>query len=221
MKTIIPAKRHSIRVKDKNWRPFSGQKNLVEIKIEQLLESQHPNDIYLSCEDPEIKALADKYKIHFILRSPGLASDNTSWPDALKGMIEELPVGEDEDILWVEVVNPLFDQYQSMTDTWARVKGEHDSLVLVAPFNKFLIKENGQPLNFMYGKWHSMSQHMEPVYSWDSACIMKKRDLIYFSYPIGKTPYLFKTNEQCVDIDTLEDFELAQILYTRKTGGTL
>jgi CMP-N-acetylneuraminic acid synthetase len=219
MKIIIPAKRHSTRIKDKNWKTFFQNKNLVEIKIEQLLKSQQPQDIYLSCDSAEMKSLADNYKINFIHRKGALASDDTSWPDALKGMIEELPADLDEDILWVEVINPLFDSYGEMVKTWNLVKAEHDSMVLVAPFTKFLIRENGQPLNFMYGKWHSMSQNMEPTYAWDSACIMKKSDLIYFSYPIGRKPYLYKTQEQCIDIDIPQDFELAQILYKRKIGG--
>jgi CMP-N-acetylneuraminic acid synthetase len=217
MKIIIPAKRYSSRVKDKNWKVFSGNKNLVEIKIEQLLESQNANDIYLSCDSPELRSIADAYKINFIHRNAAFASDSTPWPDALKGMVEELPAADDEDILWAEVINPLFDGFREMIKTWNRIKSDYDSLILVAPFTKFLIKENGQPLNFMYGKWHSMSQNMEQTYAWDSACIMKKSDLIYFSYPIGKKPYLYKTEEQCIDIDTPQDFELAQLLYNKKT----
>lgn len=216
MKIIIPAKKHSTRVPNKNWHPFFNEKNLVEIKIEQLMRCCNPTDVYLSSDYWEMETLANKYNINFLKRSPILASDETPWPDALLGIIESTPFDDHEDIAWVEVVNPLFDDYESLFDKWQNVKADHDSLVLVSPINKFLMQANGKPLNFQYGKWHSMSQNMDPLYAWDSACIMKKKDLLYFSYPIGKKPYLFSTNEQCIDIDTLSDFELAQYFYSKK-----
>ena len=216
MKVIIPAKSTSSRVPAKNWRPFYDGKNLVEIKIEQLVKCINPQDVYLSCDSKNMKHYADKAGINFIHRAAALASDQTTWPDALFGMIREMPVDDEEDIVWVEVVNPLFDDFASMFRKWEEVKKDHDSIVLAAPVTKFLLHGNGVPVNFLPGKWHAMSQSLEPLYAWDSASIMKKRDILYFSYPFGKKPYLFVTEEQCIDIDTMDEFELAQILFSKK-----
>jgi len=216
MKVIIPAKRNSSRVQDKNWRPFYKDKNLVQIKIEQLLTKVLPVDIYLSCDDEEMKKYAAQYGINFILRAPALASDNTPWSDAVKGMVEEMPVNNDEDIAWVEVINPLFSDFDLLFEKWNQVKAQYDSLVLVSPVTKFLLHNNGAPVNFMPGKWHAMSQNLDPLYAWDSVCIMSKKNILYFSYPIGKTPYLFSTESPCIDIDTLNEFELAQLLFAQK-----
>jgi CMP-N-acetylneuraminic acid synthetase len=150
------------------------------------------------------------------LRDPEFASDDTPWPDALSGIIRNTTLSDDETIAWVEVINPLFDDYAALFKKWEEIRHEHDSLVLVSPLNKFLLNKNGRPVNFQFGKWHAMSQNMEPLFAWDSACIMRKKDLLYFSYPIGKTPYLFSTEGQCIDIDTMEDFELAQYFYSKK-----
>lgn len=216
MKIIIPAKKTSTRVPDKNWRPFYQNKNLVEIKIEQLLKAEDSQNIYLSCDDISKKALADKYKINFLHRDPVLASDETPWPDALHGIIKDTDFDMEEEIAWVEVINPLFDEYTNFFNTWNKKKATHDSLVLTSPINKFLLNSKGKPLNFQFGKWHSMSQNMDSLHAWDSACIMRKKDLLYFSYPIGKTPFLYSTNMPCIDIDTPEDFELAQYFFTKK-----
>jgi N-acylneuraminate cytidylyltransferase len=216
MKIIIPAKRASTRVPDKNWRLFCNGKNLVEIKIEQLLKAADARDLFLSCDDPSKKAIADAYGINFLLRDPLLASDLTPWPDALQGIIAATDFDGEEEIAWVEVINPLFDDYAGMFAKWQEVKHQHDSLVLAAPINKFLLRADGKPVNFQFGKWHSMSQQMESLYAWDSACIMRKKDLLYFSYPIGKTPYMYSTGNQCVDIDTMDDFETAHYYYTKK-----
>lgn len=216
MKAIIPAKSSSTRVPDKNWRPFHNDLSLTDIKIRQLLYALSPQDIYLSCDDIGKKTIADRYGIEFMLRKEEYASDATPWPDALHGIISGSGLPDDEDIAWVEVINPLFSDYAALFGKWAEVKTMHDSLVLAAPLTKFLIDGRGAPVNFQYGKWHAMSQHMEPLYAWDSACVMRKRDLLYFSYPIGRTPYIYATEEQCVDIDTMADWELAQYLYAKK-----
>lgn len=216
MKIIIPAKKNSTRVPGKNWRIFDNNKNLVEIKIEQVLKAAAPENIFLSTDDAEKESLAKQYGINFLLRDPEFASDDTPWPDALSGIIRNTAFSDDETIAWIEVINPLFDDYASLFRKWEEIRHEHDSLVLVSPLNKFLLNKNGRPVNFQFGKWHAMSQNMEPLFAWDSACIMRKKDLLYFSYPIGKTPHLFSTGEQCIDIDTMEDFEQAQYFYSKK-----
>ncbi|MEZ4805505.1 MAG: hypothetical protein R2852_08500 [Bacteroidia bacterium] len=218
MKVLIPAKKESSRLSNKNWREFYKGKNLVEIKIEQVLKSFPASDVYLSSDYIEFKQKAEAYGIHFIHRHKDLASDNTPWPDAFAGIVNEMPVDDEEDIAWVEVINPLFDAYDLLFERWLEVKDQNDSLVLVSEFNKFLMNGAGMPLNFMYGKWHAMSQNKEKQYIWDSACIMKKKDMKYFSYPIGKTPHLFKMESSAIDIDTKDDFKLAQILFSQKYG---
>ncbi len=216
MKVIIPAKQNSTRVINKNWRNFHHGKNLVEIKIEQLLKSVPASDIFLSTDYKDFEKTATNYGIHFIPRNPVLASDDTPWADAFSGMIGELPLQDHEDIAWVEVINPLFDAYDDLFKKWQEIKHTHDSLVLTSQCTKFLLKSNGQPLNFMCGKWHQMSQNMEPLFAWDSVCIMNKKNMMYFGYPIGKTPYLYSHGDTPVDIDSMQDFEMAQLLYIRK-----
>ena len=218
MKIIIPAKSSSTRVPDKNWRPFADGKSLTDVKIEQLLTAVSPSDIYLSCDNTMKETIAHRYGINFMLRKKEYASDATPWPDALHGIVSESDFADDEDVAWVEVINPLFSDYAALFAKWENVKHTHDSLVLAAALTKFLINGKGSPVNFQYGKWHAMSQQMEPLYAWDSVCVMRKKDLLYFSYPIGRTPYIYVTDEQCVDIDTMADWELAQYLYAKKTG---
>lgn len=219
MKIIIPAKKHSSRVPDKNWRPFYNGKSLVDIKIEQLLKAVDAKDIYLSSDDASKSLDAEKHGINFVIRANEFASDETPWPDALAGIIRDTNFDLHEEIAWIEVVNPVFDRYADFFAKWEEVKHKHDSLVLVSPVNKFLLNSNGKPVNFQFGKWHTMSHNMEPLQAWDSACIMRKRDLLYYSYPIGKTPYLYSTNDQCIDIDTMDDFEYAQYFYSKKMNN--
>jgi CMP-N-acetylneuraminic acid synthetase len=216
MKVIIPCKKSSSRVPEKNWRPFYDDQSLTEVKIKQVKKVIDGKNIYLSCDDASKQKTAEALGVQFILREPHLASDDTAWSDAFRGIIKGTPFADEEDVAWVEVVNPLFDNFEELFKKWEEVKTAHDSLVLGAPFNKFLLKGDGKPLNFQFGKWHAMSQFMEPFFAWDSVCIMTKKNMLYFSYPIGRNPYIFSTRTQCIDIDTQFDFDVAQFLYKRK-----
>jgi N-acylneuraminate cytidylyltransferase len=213
MKVIIPVKATSRRVPEKNWRPFYKNKSLVDIKIEQVLRAFEPADIFLSCEDFSKKEVADNYGINFILREPSLAIENIPWPQSFTGMIKEIPVNEDEDIFWVEAVNPLFADFISLKSVWLEQKGDHDSLILAAPIKKFIFDAKGHPANFLYGPWHTYSQDLIPYYTWDSVCVMSKKRMLEFGYPIGRNPYFYTFEEPSVDIDTLDEFKIAQLVY--------
>ena len=58
MKAVIPAKTNSLRVKNKNYRPFFNGMSLVDIQISKLLGLLEPVEIYLSSEDPKVKVVA-------------------------------------------------------------------------------------------------------------------------------------------------------------------
>jgi N-acylneuraminate cytidylyltransferase len=215
MKAIIPVKSSSSRVENKNWRPFFGEFSLTEIKIRQLLPFLDKKDIYMSCENIAKKSLADAYGIQFLLRDPLLCQDQTSWADVVTQIVEATPFDEQEEVLWVEVVNPLFSNFGDMLQVWKENKHRHDSLLAVSTMKKYLLDSSGKPVNFQFGRWHTISQQLPTYYAWDSMNIMKKRDILYYHYPIGNTPYLYAIDGQTIDIDTLQEFELAQKLFAQ------
>ncbi len=216
MKVLIPAKSISKRVTLKNFRPFYQNKSLVDIKVEQVLIAFSPTDVYLSCDDPAYSEVADRYGIHFVLRSKEYAHEEIPWPVSFAGIVSELPVSEEEDIFWTEVVNPLFSDFLLFRQTWEVKKKEgYDSMLLVSSLRKFLFNSEGHPANFLYGHWHTYSQEIRPFYSWDSVCVMQKALMLRFGYPIGRKPFFFKSESPSIDIDTLEEFNMAQTVYER------
>jgi CMP-N-acetylneuraminic acid synthetase len=216
MKVIIPAKLTSSRVPDKNWRPFHQDKCLVEIKIEQLLEFFKPEDIYLSCDAASKISVAKEYGINFSLRNSLLAADATAWSDVVTGIVAEIPGPEEEEILWAEVTSPLFNEYGRLLQLWEQNKSSHDSLLSVNEVREFLLDAKGRALNFNYGRWHCPSQELEPLYSMDSTFIMSKKNIFYFNYPVGKKPFLYVNQHQSIEIDTLQQFEMSQRLFTEQ-----
>ncbi len=78
-----------------------------------------------------------------------------------------------------------------------------------------MVSEGGIPINFNFGCWHKVSQKLPKVYEilW-SAFIQKRSSINITKYHIGMNPYYMAFDHvKTVDIDTMEDFELAQIIY--------
>jgi len=219
MKIIIPAKQNSTRVPNKNWRTFYQGKSLVEIKIEQLLSVFKKEDICLSCDEKSKKAITDNYGIQFLLRNPVLANDSTAWSDVVTGIVAEISCSDEEDILWAEVTSPLFNEYVKLLETWEKNKHNYDSLLTVNEIREFLLDAKGRAVNFNYGRWHCPSQELEPLYTMDSTFIMSKRNILYFNYPVGRTPYLYQIQGKSIEIDTIPEFELAQKLFVESLNA--
>ncbi len=58
---VIPAKRSSSRVPDKNYRPFAKSKSLLNILVEKLVLLGQPRDVYIFSEEESTRAIVDAY----------------------------------------------------------------------------------------------------------------------------------------------------------------
>lgn len=74
---LIPARKGSTRVKDKNIRLLDG-KPLISITIENALTALPASSIYLSTNDERIYPIANKYKINLIKRPEEVSAANSS-----------------------------------------------------------------------------------------------------------------------------------------------
>ena len=217
MKIIIPLQTCSTRVKNKNIRPFFGNKSLFDIKAEQILAFEKPENVYVSSENPIVEELCRKYRFHFLIRDKSLTGNEIYQPDLVKALTDPIP--GDDDIAWIQVTSPLFNEFQRALEEWSRVRGHHDSLVAVKRFKGHLLDARANPVNYAFGYWHKVSQNLPLLYTvlW-SLFILKRETVKRFQYHIGVNPSLFVTDTTVVDIDYEEDFEMAQIIYKKLQG---
>jgi len=218
MKIIIPLQTCSTRIPHKNIRPFYQDDSLFDIKAKQILTFESPENVYVSSESAElVKPLCDKYGFHFMQRDDSLTGNKIYQPDLVKALTDPLP--GDDDIMWIQVTSPLFNQFKEALEAWKTVRHDYDSLVAVKPFKGHLLDAQGNPVNYGFGYWHKVSQDLPKLYSvlW-SLFILKRETVNRFHYHIGVNPYLFETNHMVVDIDYHEDFELAAMIYTKLHG---
>lgn len=215
---IIPAKSSSSRVKNKNFRPFHNEKSLLEIKIEQCIDSAAFDEIYISSDSHDCAKIADKHGATFIHRDSKYCLDSTPWSEVLVSILEQTNTDNNDLISWVPVTTPLFSDYSSALSLLLENNHTHDSLMTVTQHKHYMLNSDFIPCNFQFGVWASYSQLIKPYYQMNCALwIAPKGKMIRNRFQTGDAPYFMVTPMlDSIDIDEPEEFELAQILFKRK-----
>ena len=87
--------------------------------------------------------------------------------------------------------------------------------IAVLPSTHYFLDNNKRPINFNFGLWHTYSQGIDPVYMFPYAgTVCKMQDLRKVNYMIPQSYDYFELNQfEAIDIDTKQEFEMAQKLY--------
>lgn len=213
LKIIIPLKTNSTRIINKNLKPFYNELSLFDIKAKQLLTVFNPSDIYVSSENPIVEQYCKQYNFNFHLRDISLTTSHTIESNLVKSLVNIIP---DKlcDILWCQVTQPLFNEFDKLLHIYNNLDSKYDSICVVKRFSHHLLDSIGNPINFNFGYWHKLTQELPTIYQVAWAAFIMKRELLNNTYyQIGRHPYLYDTSQYLVDIDTEEDFKLAQIIY--------
>ncbi|HGQ0527146.1 TPA: hypothetical protein ACLX3V_002250 [Streptococcus pneumoniae] len=162
MKVVIPAKRKSMRVTDKNFRNFYQNSSLIDILLDKLLLLFKPCDIYLSSDDEEIQNYCSEKKINFIYRNNYYCNNDTPMSEVINYICGKIP-GDDE-ILWCLCTDPLFNKYEDVIEKWDQVKMVHDSLVVLYERKVYCLNSDFTYINFDTGLNHVPTQEVKPIY---------------------------------------------------------
>lgn len=222
MKTvaIIPVKHTSERVKQKNFRPFDGDRSLLDIKIEQLKTANVFDEIYISSDSPDAKKCSEVHGVKFIQRDISLCNNVTPWSDVIFEVVNSIPVSDDTHIAWCHTTSPLFDLFNSCLKRYYLNldTGQENGLVAVSPCKEYILDERATPVNYSWGPWHRYSQYLKNYYFVSGALfVAKKEEMLKNRYVISSNPYLYEsTAEESVDIDTEFDFKFAQYLINQR-----
>jgi CMP-N-acetylneuraminic acid synthetase len=210
----------SQRVKNKNIRNFAGiEGGLTYIKISQLLKVEKIDTIIVSTNDEEVKNIALSFNNDKIIvdnRPENLASSDTSTDE----LINYVPtIIKDAIVLWTHATSPFVDEkiYNDMIEKYFENLDKFDSLMSVSKIQTFLWNEKG-PINYdrSIEKW-PRTQTIKPVYEVNSAVFIVDINIYKtLNDRIGNKPYLYELDKiKSFDIDWEEDFEIAQILWSK------
>jgi len=220
---VLPIRKGSQRVKNKNIRPFSKEgKSLTELKITELLKIKNVDEIVITSNYDEaieqIEAIAkDDPRVKIDRRPEHLCSSDT----IVKELIEYMPtITKGEHILWLHVTSPFVkaqDYEKAIKKYFEALKNGYDSIMSVTEIRNFLWSDKSKKMINIEesdNPW-IQTQDLEPLYEINHAFyINSRKNYLSMSDRIGKNPYLFKLKGlKLIDIDWEDDFELAKKLF--------
>ena len=218
---VIPAKGYSSRLPEKNFRPFYQGRSLLEIKIEQCLASRVFDAVYVSSDAEPARRIAETMGTSFVLRDSRLCRDDTPWYEVLTGILNSLPEAEDAWIAWCPVTSPLFRRYAELLEVLQKqLDAGLNSIATLTPLKHYYLDDRYLPINHQWGPWAAYSQRLPLIYQLNMAChVAQKKEMKLCGFHLGSRPTFFHTETwEGLDIDTLEEFELAQWYYERYFG---
>ena len=212
---IIPVRAGSQRVKNKSIRKFHDT-NLLEHKIKQLKSIKEISKIILTTDSDEAKKIGNSYGIIVIDRFGYYASSECNNSDFFRYIAEQTNI-DDNFLMYTPVTSPFVsNETICKVIKLFRENTEYDSIIPVQIIKHHMWLD-GTPLNYDLLNAPN-TQDLPNIYALSYACsIISRNDQITYSNLCGKKPLFYELSQfENIDIDTMYDFELAQMLYKEK-----
>jgi CMP-N-acetylneuraminic acid synthetase len=221
---IIPARGGSKGIKRKNIYLLSG-KPLIAYTIEAALKSKKISKVTVSTDDLEIAQIAKKYGAEVpIMRPEELAKDDSPGILSLFHMVEYLEnTGTKIDIIvTLQPTSPLRTNRDIDAVIDKLISTNSDSVISVnevkqTPYLMFRV-ENDRLKPFFGEEMKINRQALPKVYSLNGAIYATKRDVLMKQrtvYGEDIRPYIMP-EERSIDIDTLFDTKIAEMILTNQ-----
>lgn len=215
---IVPVRHFSQRVPGKNYRPL-GSKPLYYYVLETLLKS-NVNKVIVDTDSEIIKQGINNFwgnnpRIMVISRPPELASPEISMNRIIQSILSRIwdEIEDDTIILQTHVTNPFLkiETVNQAIEEFERVKP--DTLLTVNSFQKRIWSDYGDPVNHDPSKL-LQTQDLRELYE-ENSCLYLFTSSTFKKYGnrLGEKRHFFKMGHlESWDIDTEENFEMAQII---------
>ncbi len=214
---IIPARGASKRLPNKNILPLGGIPLLVHSIQLAKANSSIIDAIYVSTDDVSIKKIALQYGAQVIDRPDAISGDFEPTITSLQHALSVLDASI-ENIVLLQPTNPLrpenilkdcFDKFQNMNCNSLFTVSSNDHKLGKIAANKFI------PFNYEIGQ---RSQDLKPLYYENGLLYICKASSIKQGKIITEDAFPFVVNHifAKVDIDTQDDFDFAEYLYSKK-----
>ena len=214
IKAVIPVRKGSQRVRDKNVRPFSDT-TLLENKIAVLKKAGIFDDIIVNTDSEEAMEIARNAGVSWHRREPYYASSACSGSEFFQhlGIVTECDV-----FCYCPVTSPFVsvETMRKCRDLYVEKSSEgYDCVSTVSDVKEFLWLD-GKPLT--YDKTNAPnSQNLPDIKALNFGFTLVKREsLIRNRNIIGDNPlFITTTGIESIDIDTPLDFYIAERIYEK------
>ena len=216
-KVLIPVRSGSVRVKNKNIKPFAGS-NLLSIKIEQMKRIHGIDGIIVNSNSDEMLHIAESLGVETVKRDEYFASNTVSMNEVYQNMAENCQC---DTIIFADVTNPLIkdETVDSCIKTYFQNLDKYDSLATVNEVKQFMWLDN-KPINYNANN-KPKSQDLPDIVALNHAvCIIPRKLMISKRDIVGYKPNLYKIDTvEATDIDNNIDFEFAEFIYKKYRLG--
>jgi len=210
---VVPVRKGSQRVKNKNLRKFSDT-NLLTFKIETLKKVKRIDKIIINTDSEEAIEIAKKNNVDYKVREKYYASSECSNSEFWSHIAKQT---KSDFILFTNCTSPLITvkTYNEVIDSFDISYPSHDSVNTVSEIKEFLYL-NQTPLNFNPNKAPN-SQDLPNVIKLNFAVnILQKETMFKKKSVVGYKPSFYTLNDiESLDIDTEDEFEYAEFLYEK------
>lgn len=212
IKALVAVRSGSVRVKNKNIKPFAGS-SLLELKLKQLKRIEELDGIIVNSNDEAMLEMAKSLGCETVLRDPYFASNSVSMSEVYENMATNC----DCDIIaYINCTNPLLkdDTIRTAIRHFGEIQG-YDSLNSAHLIKEFMFLDN-KPVNYDLLN-QPRSQDLPDYYALNFAInIISRESMIECKNVVGKKPWIYGIDEvEATDIDNPIDFEFAEYVYKR------
>lgn len=212
IKALIPVRSGSLRVSNKNIRPFAGS-SLLEIKINQLKRISALDGIVVNSNSDEMLEIAKNLGCEIVKRDDYFASNEVSINEVYVDMMKHFDA---DDVLFADVTNPLIKD-ETINTVIEKFYSDTsiDSVNTVNVIKTFLWKDY-KAINYD-PKHKPRSQDLPNIYAINSAInAISRENMLKNKDFIGDKPEFVVCDQyEGIDIDNLIDFEFAEFLFKK------
>ena len=213
IKALVAVRSGSVRVQNKNLRPFAGS-SLLELKLTQLQRIKGLDGIIVNSNDDQMLTIAKQYGCEAVKRDAYYASNTVSMSDVYRNMAENCNC---DVIAYINVTNPLIkdETLEKAIMAYHSLKDGYDSLNSAHLIKEFMFYEN-KPINYDL-KNQPRSQDLPDYYALNFAFNIIARDtMMECKNVVGKKPFIYGIDEvEATDIDNPIDFEFAEFVFKK------
>jgi CMP-N-acetylneuraminic acid synthetase len=208
---LIGVRGGSKRVANKNSRPFAGS-NLLAIKVAQLRRVPGIDRVIVNSECDDLLAIARDAGAETVKRDPMFATDSVLTSEYYRHIAENC---NSDVILSATVTTPLArsESYQAGIEKFLEKEDRFDSVTSCVPIKEFLYRD-GTALNYDPAA-QVRSQDLPDIVALNYVySIITRADMIRLKNIVGRKPcFVSMPRLESIDIDTSEDFFIAETLY--------
>jgi CMP-N-acetylneuraminic acid synthetase len=208
---VIPIRKGSERVKDKNVKAFSDT-SLLEFKINALKKVNEINEIVVNTDSEIAIEIAIKNNVKFHRRESFYASSECPANDYFWYLGEHT---ECDLVAYTPVTNP-FIKPETFKKCIELFDFATDRSIVTASVVKEFLWRGDAPLNFSLDH-HPKSQDLTDILAINfGLCLLSRETLIKYRTIIGPNPKIYAVSHiEGLDIDTPLDFFIAEQVYDK------